>query len=119
MIICDVFDVGAGEPDMHILEDVGVRHTRKLNLHGLEFSVVAVAPSPTIVAPSAVANKCGEASCYKTDGQWTGEVSQGACVIRSDVLDVSAREPDTHILKDVGVWHTRLMGSELKKSAKV
>jgi hypothetical protein len=23
MIISDIFDVGAGEPDMHILEDVG------------------------------------------------------------------------------------------------
>jgi hypothetical protein len=33
VIIGDVFDVGPGEPDMHILEDVGVQHTRKLDLH--------------------------------------------------------------------------------------
>ena len=96
-----------------------MRHTEELNLHGPEPSVVAVAPSPAIVAPSAAANGCGEASCYKTDEQWTEEVDQDACVICSDALDVSACDPDTHILEDGGVWHTRMMGSGLKKSAKV
>jgi hypothetical protein len=88
-------------------------------LHGLELSVVAVAPSPATVAPSEAANGCGEASCYKTDEQWTEEVDQCACVIRSDALDVSVCDPDTHILEDAGVWHTRLMGSGMKKSTKV
>jgi hypothetical protein len=34
MIISDVFDVGLGEPNTHILKDVGVQHTQNLNLHG-------------------------------------------------------------------------------------
>jgi hypothetical protein len=33
VIISDVFDVGASEPNMHILEDVGVQHSRKFDLH--------------------------------------------------------------------------------------
>ena len=80
-----------------------MRHTGKLNLHGSEPSVVAVAPSLIIVAPSAIANRYGEACCYKTNGQWTEEVCQGAGVICSDILDVGAGEPDTHILEAFGV----------------
>ena len=53
MIISDVFDVGAGKPNMHILKDFGVSYTGKLNLHGLELLVVAAAPSSIIAAPAA------------------------------------------------------------------
>ena len=40
-------------------------------------------------------------------------------MIISDIFYVGAGEHDTHILEDGGVWHTRMMGSGLKKSAKV
>jgi ribonuclease HIII len=38
------------------------------------------------------------------DEQWTKEVGQGASLIISDVY---VDEPNTHILEDVGVRHTK------------
>jgi hypothetical protein len=61
-----ISDVYAGDPNTHILEDVGVWHTEKLNMHGLELLVVEVKPSSTIAAPSVTANSCDEATTRLT-----------------------------------------------------